>query len=303
MSSIHIERLDLTSLDPETKEAYALLTEPRLREFIRNIPEESPKVIAIGAVCESEPIGLALAKLYPNINHAEIMSLYVVRKHRNKNVGTQLFREVEQACIREGGKVLTFMYRKEDRYALAHEAILKKQNWAPSVPFMEQYLFDAFLFHPPWLVHRPKIPRQCKVFLWKNLKKQEKERLDYLYEQGHYGSIVHPFFEENLIEPLNSLGMRKKGEIVGWLITHRVSLEALKYSALFIRPDLQFRGSSMRLLIDAINLHRPKEATIRWTLVPVNLQEIDSSWYRFVKRRLAPYAQAVIKTYQTWKSV
>lgn len=298
-----IERLDLPTLDPETREAYALLTEPRFRDFIRILFEKTTKVIAVGAFFESEPIGLALAKLYPNINHAEIMSLYVIKKHRNKKIGTRLFREVEQACINDGGKVLTFMYRKEDRYALAHEAILKKQNWAPSVPFMEQYLFDAFLFHPPWLAHRPKIPRQFKIFLWKNIKKDEKERLDYLYEQGHFGSIVNPFFEEKQIETLNSLGMRKKGEIVGWLITHRVSLESLRYSALYIRPDLQFSGYSMRLLIDAINLQRPKEATLRWTLVPVNLQEIDSSWYRFVKRRLAPYAQAVIKTYQSWKSV
>ena len=298
-----IERLDLASLDPEIREAYALLTEPRLRVFIRDISEEPPRIIAIGAFYQSEPVGLALAKLYSNLGNAEILSLYVAKKHRNKKIGTRLFREVEQACIGEGGKVLTFMYRKEDRYALAHEAIFKKQNWAPSAPFMEQYLFDAFLFHPPWLTHRPKILRQYKIFFWKNIKKQEKERLNHLYEQGHFGSIVHPFFEENLIEPLNSLGMRKKGEIVGWLITHRVSPEALKYSALFIRPDLQFSGYSIRLLIDSINLQRPKEATIRWTLVPVNLQEIDSSWYRFVKRRLAPYAQAVIKTYQTWKSI
>jgi GNAT superfamily N-acetyltransferase len=298
-----IERLNLSSMNSEMREIYALLTEPRLRDLLRNISERPAKVIAIGALHQSEPIGLILATLYPNLGHVEILSLYVTRKHRNKKIGTQLFCEVERTCISQGAKVFTFMYRKEERHAIAYEAIFKRQGWASSVPFMEQYLFDAFLFHPPWLKHRPKLPRQYKIFLWKNIKKHEKEKLDHLYEQGHFGSIVYPFFEENIIEPLNSLGIRKKGEIVGWLITHRVSLETLKYSALFIKPDLQFSGYSMRLLIDAINLQRPKEATIRWTLVPVNLREIDSSWYRFVKRRLAPYAQAVIKIYQTWKAV
>ena len=297
-----IERLILDSLKPEIKETYALLTEPRLRYLVRDIPTEIPIVIAIGALYQSEPVGLALARVYPNLGYGEILSLYVDRKHRNKKVGSCLFHETEQACISEGSKVLTFFYRK-DRYAPAHEAIFNKQGWATPKPFMEQYLFDACLFHPPWLVHRPKIPRNCKIFFWKNIKKQEKEKIEHLYEQGHFSQIVYPFFEQELIEPLNSLGMRMDREIVGWVITHRVSLEALKYSALFIRPDLQFTGYSARLLIDAINHHRPKEATIRWTIVPVNLQEIDSSWYRFVKKRLAPYAQAVIKTYKTWKSI
>jgi hypothetical protein len=41
------------------------------------------------------------------------------------------------------------------------------------------------------------------------------------------------------MEPVNSLGLRFDGQIVEWIITHRIAPGTTRYTALFVHKELQ----------------------------------------------------------------
>lgn len=297
-----INRLSLDSLDAETREAYAMLTEPHLRSYIRNKSEEPPTLIAIGVTLNSEPVGIAFCDLFKALGSGTLYSVFVSKKHRRNKIGTHLFQALENEFRAEGGKTLSFTYRKEPRFGPAYESILLKQGWITPTPCFEQFLYYGPNFHPKWIAKRPKISKTYKIFRWKFLKKNEREQIKHEWEQGRFPLFLNPFGEEERIEYLNSLGVRHKKEVVGWTITHRISLDVIRYTTVYVRPELQFTKLPIRLMYDTVDFHRPKEATIPWVVVLFNLQAIEPAWRRFVRRRFIPYAQAILKTYQTWKS-
>jgi len=107
--------------------------------------------------------------------------------------------------------------------------------------------------------------------------------------------------EEKIIEYTNSLGLRYKKEVIGWMITHRIAPDTIRYTSLYVDPEYQYKGPSIRLLIESMVLQT--RSTIKWALFEINLDQINPSWYKFVQKRLAPYSQKITEIYKTWKQL
>lgn len=107
---------------------------------------------------------------------------------------------------------------------------------------------------------------------------------------------LSPFREEHLIEPRSSFGLRYQGQIVGWMITHRIAVDTVRYSALFIRPDLQSMGRAIPMLATAIR-HQLEDPQVTKAMFIV-LSE-NAAMGKFVHCRLSPYLTGV---QQTWKA-
>ena len=149
----------------------------------------------------------------------------------------------------------------------------------------------------PWM-HKYSLPTSFSAFLWSELTKNERMIIQQKQEaEQWYPESLSPFQDEEIIEPLNSLGLRYKGEVVGWMITHRLTPDTIRYTSLFIRQDFQNLGRAIPLLAKAIYLHNSSKVTKGIFVVEIE----NKPMCRFVKRRMAPYLTSITETRETFK--
>jgi hypothetical protein len=147
-----------------------------------------------------------------------------------------------------------------------------------------------------WLKLHNLLPSGYTSFPWVELTLQERELIQKQQAiSPWYPEILSPFKEEEAIEPLNSLGLRYQNQVVGWMITHRVAADTVRYTKLFVREDLQPLGRAISLLSAAIKLQLESRETTKavFTVVANNTPMV-----RFVYRRLAPYGLSVRQSWE-----
>lgn len=108
----------------------------------------------------------------------------------------------------------------------------------------------------------------------------------------------NPFQEESQIEPSNSVGSRHRGNVVGWLITHQITGNTIRYTQMYVDPRSQLPRCNMLLLAKAIQLqvkHAPN------TKATVQIDIDNTSMIRFLHRRLKPYLDEVRTIWATTK--
>lgn len=296
--------LDFSTLNPEKKHAYLLLTEPRFRSCFSG---KDPFDISFGTVFglgieeKGIPVGLCLGAAYPDLYFGEIFTLFIIPPYRKRGFGTSLFKEMEKTLSQQKCNLLVFKYRKEESTTPYLEKIFEKTEWNPPHPFIQRYFFEAWSFNPPWFNHPPPLPKGYREFKWSNLKPKEADALKHGFEQGRYPSELSPFKDEKNITPVNSLGIREGNRVVAWAVCHKISPDTIRYTTLYAEPELQKKGLPIRLLVDSMDLHR--KSPIRWALFETNLRNGDKSWQRFVDKRLAPYAIDYSTIYRSWKEI
>ena len=100
----------------------------------------------------------------------------------------------------------------------------------------------------------------------------------------------------------NSIGLRYRGEVVGWVITHRINELLWRYSCAFVREDLARKRIGLALM---------KESMSRQVEV-VGLDAVHAIWNvpnwhsthaRFIRRRVAPYLISLTETMGSFKQL
>lgn len=254
--------------------------------------EEIPsryQLIALEAALDGKKAGFAVVKLYESNKSGEIASLLVSEPYRRKGVGTALFRELQSLLKAQGTPLVAFEYESTGPFAQAIEKILAILEWPKPYLYMLRCTFDIPTFNPPWLERHSKIPVGAKTFPWREVKPDEKKLILRQEDQGTFPAYLSPLRDVEHIDPINSLGMRYRKKLIGWMITHRLDADTLRYTSLYIDRDYLGSGLGIYLLIEA--LLRQKKSSVKKALFEVNLEHAESSWLHFIKRRLLPYAQ------------
>lgn len=302
--SYTIKKIALDSLTQENKEQYKILIPPRFRCCLEGKDPDDisfSKIIAIGLEFEGNPVGIAVSGLYEGLGLVEIFSFQIQKQHQNVDLGKEMMQKIESEGIRQEAAIITYHFRNSDPNFSFIQKVLKNKDWIKPKLFVIRYFFDCYTFNPPWYDHPPKLPRSYKLFPWKDLKKTERVQLEQEYNQGHFSDSISPFQKENTIEYTNSLGLRYKNEVIGWSITHTIATDTVKYTALYVKPQFQFLGYPIRLLVESIKLQQ--KSSKKWSLFEINLEDVEPSWLKFVQKRLAPYALRTDETYQSWKAL
>lgn len=279
------------------------LIESDLEKYLKLSPEFSEKVasktIAIGAASNGEPIGLLLANL--TAMSAEISYIFVKEQFRNKNVASNLLQFLDKKLEQDKFAITFASYESSiSSKPILEHIFLEKLKWhGPRLHYIK-CKFDSFAFDPPWLHLEYPLPIGFEIFSWSELLQEEKDKLRHANEKGLIPDFISPFNEEEKIEPLNSLGIRYKGAVIGWMITHRVSPDTILYASFFIKKEWQHGGVAVRLLCDAIKLQ--KQTKIAWALLEANILKTEPSWIKFIERRLVPYSHEVTYLKQVWKA-
>ncbi len=258
-------------------------------------------IYAIGATHQDKPVGIALATLRTAMGHALLLSLYVEPDFRNRKIASQLLSQFEVILLELECQLISHIYASDHPTTPYLEKILKKLDWSDGVPFSFRCHFQALEFHPQWLHRKYRFPKGFELFLWKHLTLKERKQINYQLENERIPPSVSPFHRESTIEPINSLGIRKDGEVIGWMIVNRIDHETLQYSSLFIQRDYQFLGFSVYMLAASILLQQ--KAMIEKSIMDVNLEESEQSWLDFIKKRLLPGTSRVERFKESFHNI
>lgn len=120
---------------------------------------------------------------------------------------------------------------------------------------------DCKTFHPPWFEKKWPLPSGCTIQPWKKNPQDES---------------------------LNSLGLFKDDQAVGWIETLRLDPDTIYYFKLSIDYPHRFTGASIALLAESIR--RQQASTIPHSVFMINFGLVKPRWIRFIRRRLVPFA-------------
>jgi GNAT superfamily N-acetyltransferase len=229
------------------------LTFPSLRQRIQTQRLHEPLFTV--AVCRgAEPVGLALAHAAPNQKTAEMISLYVRRDHRGRGLSRPLLAGMERLLVRQGCRNVQLAYRADwpARPLLEHR--LRQLGWTPPVGNLMLGKFNVPEAADVWRespLCQMRLPEGFQIISWTEVTQTELESLAGR-DSGGDSEALAPLEEPERIEPLNSLALRHRGQIIGWIVTHRLDARTIQYTRLHVDPPHQRLGRGLPLLAAAI---------------------------------------------------
>lgn len=277
-------------LEPALIPAVEHMTFPLFVPTLRTI---SPDVIGVVGLEGGTPVGLALTQVIPSRAQGEVLSVFVDEEHRGQGLGTMLLEELERMLQKRGVNQLFGNYVPANCEVEALEALLEKLEWTEAQPGMLVVASTIErLKEAEWLQKGPdSLGEGYEIFAWAHL--SEEDEADMLERQDASFWIPEdllPFNQE--FDPETSVGLKRDGKVVGWVLTRRMEPTVLYFSSSYLHRDLQKSGAILTLY--AVVAARMQELGIPnclW-MIPSNHAPMIS----FAKKRMQPYATTFSET-------
>ena len=191
---------------------------------------------------------------------------------------------------------ITINYQATELTKLALEPTLARQNWrSPQTTFTLVKTDIAKIAQAPWLYKYP-LPDSFTVFPWTELTATEKTQLA---QRRDYPPSLSPLTKDPRLEPLNSLGLRYQGKIIGWCLTHRIDKNTIRYSTMYVEPRFQKLGRGISLVAEAIKRQiKHNIPYFKWSIAADNHPML-----RFNQRHLVPHSTLVSESKSTLKEI
>jgi GNAT superfamily N-acetyltransferase len=245
--------------------------------------------LACIASSDGTPVGLALAERAAVIPPtAEVLSLFVVEDFRGRGIATRLLACLEEVAVRRGVCELSGTYMSGRPSLEALERVLTKRGFeAPTLRMI------AFKFTPDQAAQcrwyrQARVPAGASIFKWTELTDSEMTALRQSQAERQW---IHPkltpWYGSPHFDHLSSFGMRKDGEVVGWVINHRLSPGVVTFSIAFMRSDLARRGASFPLYVASLEALKGTGALCSFVTNAVDFPDMA----RFMLRHGTPFAE------------
>ena len=300
-----IAPLNIPQLSPEEKERWHPFLESKYWPCLDGTDiwgVDDTIIVALGAYEDKRPVGIVLSTFRVPQRYALILALHVEEKSRNKKIGTQLLSQLEPTLVEKDCSLMSITYPSDVPTTIYLEKILNRLAWDQGTPFSIRCHFKSSTFSASWMKNKYRLPKNIEIFKWKFLTLKERKQLELEISRDMIPSSVSPFIQEKLIEPSNSLGLRKKdGEVIGWMITHRMDVDTIQYASLFIKREYQFLGYAIFLSTESIRLQM--EGPVENAFLNVTYAECDNSWLRYVKNRIVPNSVKVERFNESYRRI
>lgn len=248
---------------------------------------DSERFLAVGAVVDGMPAGLILCRLEDK-PLAHILSIYVVPALRRRGFAAELLRRAEERLATAGFQELEISYRSGREITPGLEALLAREGWPPSSVRQIYCRTNGWKMLEAGWIQSMDLPPEYEVIPWSEVTDEDRASiLARQEEKPFFLPELNPLVHEVNHEPINSLALRLRGEVVGWLITHRIDGKCIRYTCSYLRPDLQSVGRLVALYGEAMRRQIAvlgEDSTGIWT-VPVKIPRMAA----FVRRRFAPF--------------
>jgi len=284
-----------------------------VRAVLRRLAE-LPHVHAVGATLLGQPAALAIAVDYlatpaeaediVSPGEARLLSLAVGRRHRRLGVGSALLNSMESLLQQRGVARLACSYRLDVPEAReAVEALFHHCGWTPPALALLHCEARVAMLESPLLRRERPLPPEYEIVDWVDLTASDRRMIaDRLKESPLNPASLDPFLWERGLETLNSLALRYRGEVVGWMLTRRTGRMSMHYDCLYVREDLARLGRGAALMRAAILRHwdsiKPEPGLGSWA-TPATLPAMIA----FIRRHLVEYSSSVAEQRVVYKSL
>ena len=249
--------LRLRSLAPEEAPRFEALTFPAFRHLLdgrpqprhRQCDDRLVRPFAIAAEVDGSPAGLALADHAEGEREATVLSVSVIPAYRRKGIGSLLLKTIADVAKAERLHKLQATWMAGTAQTPAIEALLAGCGFSAPQPRMLSLRFRAEqMAQAPWLRRYPLRPGYS-IFSWADLDPVEMRMLKQTQaERAWIAPDLQPWdHDRHGFEPGTSLGLRYRGEVVGWVITHPIAPGTVRYTCSFVRADLARLGRILPL--------------------------------------------------------
>jgi GNAT superfamily N-acetyltransferase len=263
---------------------------------------ESSPLVAVGALSIEDPAGLTLFEIDGSGQSAELLSVFTATPFRRQGFASAMIRHGEAVLEQRGVKRVKAVYEQSRPHSESVHRLLAALHYPQ--PVVRAYVGRVQghkLAEAAWL-KPPRLPRCFEIFLWRDLKPEERRQIQESQERAPwFPSNLDPFRIEPF-EPLNSVGLRFENEVVGWQINHRIAADTIRYTALFVRQDLQATGVASALLQTSSLLHlNCEDASVDKATFVVPAQQ--TGMVQFVRNRMQPFLSQLNESVETIKEL
>ncbi len=293
-----ITKNKLATYIPLLKQGFVPLFEPP-----NLLDPKNKSLVVFSAEIDKNPVGLLIATSMRDKDILEIQSLFAIPGEQASDIRLKIVDALTHYALDKKYRMLIAVYAAQAPFLEEWECTFIQSNWdGKRVVMLDLYFDDCQQFHPPWLEKNYSLDPGFEMFSWKDLTPEEAESIKQARENGAIPLAVYPFAGDASFEPLTSVGLRYKGEVVAWMITRLVAPDTLCYNALYSDYDLQMKGYAILLLIDAVK-RQQRLSPYRKAIVRINMLDVSTSWIRFVRRRGVPYASKSTEYCQAWRQL
>jgi hypothetical protein len=222
----------------------------------------------------------------------------VGQEHRSRGLATRLLGNLEQELGRRGFDSVEAVYMTGKPSVPALERVLSRSGWAPpevrtvSVRFTPDEMARA-----PWF-GRESLPEGFELLPWAELAPEALDEVKRSHTQVPWVPAgLEPWRHGPGCDPVSSFALRFGGQVVGWVINHRLAPDAVGFTCSFVRRDLGPPALLFTLFTESIG--RLRAAGCRLCALTVPAAHRDS--VELVRRHCVPYAGFCAETRGSWK--
>lgn len=267
--------------------AFADFTYPLMRHLVLSPPDRD--MLYVGARDDDgTPVALAFGMGGPDGQY-EVISVYVAAFYRSRGIGTALLGALHEGFAGRGYHTGAqfFTLNADDQ---SYGRFLMRSGFAR--PIVRQLVCKTTLDlaeQTPWLV-RATVPDGYRVGLWAEASKAARADLKTRKAEnpGLFPDTLNPFNFEADSDPRTSVVLYRGDEIVGWIVTHVLDDETLRWTCSWVLTTIQGLGRIIPLWWEAVQRQRAETDLPRfiWT-VPME----EPRMAKFAARRMRPWLE------------
>jgi GNAT superfamily N-acetyltransferase len=257
--------LRLEVLSPPVAPVYYTMTFPAYRHLLtlqvsvrheegHHGPKREVQPLAVAALEGDEPVGLALAEIpLDRSDVPQLLSVFVNKEHRLRGIGSLLVQAVEVELKRRGFEQIRAVYMTGKAGADTMQRIFERLEWdAPVTRTVTIQCRIEEWARAPWLTGFRLNP-EYEVFPWTELTDADRQFLVKSQEETHWiPDDLVPWKYDKVFEPVSSIGIRYRGEVIAWVLNHRISDDTVRFTCSFIRRELGRLGRSFAVFTESI---------------------------------------------------
>ncbi len=288
------------------KEEHILFQEKTTKAYKSKMLTKDGNTVAVGCWLNKIPVGLALFEMpnhgESNETEAFLFSIFVTSLYRRMGIAKQLLEKSEVILFERGINRIEGEYAKEHPRSGIIEKLLNSMQWE-----YEPYRMLISTQHGVGLLDDPLLRRISKslsedyeYFFWKDLSASDMETLK--AKIGNLSAGLQPF-SDYYIDYLhyNSLGLRYKGDVVGWMLTLKyMSPNTTDYANMYVFPEHAKLGYGMGLFYNSFELERTYLGNkYAQHSIVAHVYHINNKMTKLTERRLLKYTSKSIR-YQSF---
>jgi len=279
---------------------YEKYTFPNLRDKMRTMEIIDP-LLAILVKSEDIIVGLAIAEFDRSKNYSEILSLYINKEHRHKGLGSKLVYYINRVLAKAGFDEARIYFRSNWESKGFIYKLVEKDNWTKPVTLM--HIFKSNLKYKDKVIWTQdlNLPEGIRIEPWSDINKKLKDTLKQLIENDKsIPQYLSPFINTDKIENINSVGLIRKNEIIGWNIIYRINKDTLEYNNLYIRTDYR---TNIKLPIALISTSVKLQIKNNITNFVWLIDNSDLRMLNFIYRKIGHLIDSDVLVMQTTKKL